>query len=188
MSNIATRNRHGRLLQREADGKYQAVLNGFPHPNRGTLILDEDLEVDFCAPWRLLDGVNAPTHYLDLGGVKAPSLSTFGGDARFWAGIQKLYASRCELRSVEGVALLTNVQYLYLDKNCLTRPELQNLCRMVHLMPKLRGLDFQDNPGVCPAVIASVLIASPGLEWLNGQRVTERSMNGLTISDLSSVL
>lgn len=68
--------------------------------------------------------MSEPVHYLDLNGAQAHSLSELGGSPELWAGVTKLYASNGALRSLQGLELLCNVRFLYLDHNELPEREL----------------------------------------------------------------
>lgn len=82
----------------------------------------------------MLSHVTEPVHYLDLNGVAAHSLAQLGGSPQLWAGVTKLYASNGALRSLDGLELLQNVKFLYLDHNDLPEGELLRLSgeRCVH--------------------------------------------------------
>jgi hypothetical protein len=125
-------------------------------------------------------------HYLDLGGIQACSLLSFGGSGEFWAGITKLYASNCGLQNIQGVSLLKNCRYLYLDNSKLIKEELLKLITELptSLHHRLVSLDLSNNPGYDDQVEAAML-ASPlfAIEeeghtcYLNGKKIVRTATN-----------
>lgn len=150
------------------------ALPELPRPNNGVLVLDGSTTPKTYP--RMLDLVNPPVHYLDLGAVPAASLLHYGGSDEFWSGIKKLYASHCGLSSIDGIAKLTGVVYLYLDNNELSEEQLLKLCTALP-QGQLRALDVAGNPG-CSDVVPQALLNSgvlAGCEFLNGQRLRDLS-------------
>jgi hypothetical protein len=127
-------------------------------------------------PGGLLQGLeHEGVHYLDLGGVQAASLLDFGGTDALWGGVTKLYASRCGLTSLDGIARLTSVRYLYLDHNQLGAEELRRLCAALPA-GQLEALDLSGNcggedPELVEALLCSGLLAR--CQFLNGRRLRD---------------
>uniref|UniRef100_A0A1D2A3V7 Uncharacterized protein n=1 Tax=Auxenochlorella protothecoides TaxID=3075 RepID=A0A1D2A3V7_AUXPR len=119
---------------------------GLPQVRSGTLVLDD----------------------------QAHSLSELGGSPELWAGVTKLYASNGALRSLQGLELLCNVRFLYLDHNELPERELLMLSGLPR--HQLECLDIQGNPGFTDEVMQA-LMDVPGLlsrtEFLNGVRLRD---------------
>lgn len=158
------------LHAREAGGARLTIP--VPQPRTGVLVLEENLELR-ALPGRLLDHVDGPIHYLDLGGVQASSLADFGGSDELLAGITKLYASHCGLRSLDGLHRLPSIRWLYLDHNQLGEAELMRLAEVLPAGARLEALDVRDNTGCTPQVEeqlqGSSLLARA--EFMNGQRL-----------------
>jgi len=128
------RNKQDLVLFRESGRLLECPKPPRPRANRGVVVLDEGGRIYDREPWRLLDHIqdgDCSVHYLDLAGLQAVSLGDFGGSAIFWGGLTKLYASRCGLRSLDGLEALNSIMYLYLDFNNLCENELQRLCRQL---------------------------------------------------------
>lgn len=127
----------------------------------------------------LLNHIEEPVHYVDLGGIKGHSLSQFGGSDTFWAGVKKLYASNCGLESIDGLKKLTNISYLYLDNNQLSDKELMRLCTEI---PRgtLKGLDITGNPGLTEEVFGAFLDSGilKNCEFFNGERLRDTGFVG----------
>uniref|UniRef100_A0A1D2ABT8 Uncharacterized protein n=1 Tax=Auxenochlorella protothecoides TaxID=3075 RepID=A0A1D2ABT8_AUXPR len=146
---------------------------GLPQVRSGTLVLDDQVD-PAGLPGGVLSHVSVPVHYLDLNGAQAHSLSELGGSPELWAGVTKLYASNGALRSLQGLELLCNVRFLYLDHNELPERELLMLSGLPR--HQLECLDIQGNPGFTDEVMQA-LMDVPGLlsrtEFLNGVRLRD---------------
>ncbi|KAL4855353.1 Ran-binding protein M [Chlorella vulgaris] len=150
-----------------AEGEHKAAHSP------GVLILEEPVA---SLPGRILDYVQGPLHYLDLGGVQERSLAAFGGAPELLAGITKLYASHSGLASVDGLQRLPAVRWLYLDHNQLPESELLRLPEVLPAGLKLEALDVSGNPG-CTAEVERRLLASSLLtvaDFFNGRRLSSR--------------
>ncbi|KFM28470.1 hypothetical protein F751_0986 [Auxenochlorella protothecoides] len=130
---------------------------GLPQVRSGTLVLDDQV---LGLPGGVLSHVSVPVHYLDLNGAQAHSLSELGGSPELWAGVTKLYASNGALRSLQGLELLCNVRFLYLDHNELPERELLMLSGLPR--HQLECLDIQGNPGFTDEVMQALMDGEGG--------------------------
>eukprot|EP00240_Pyramimonas_obovata_P006764 CAMPEP_0118954068 /NCGR_PEP_ID=MMETSP1169-20130426/57649_1 /TAXON_ID=36882 /ORGANISM="Pyramimonas obovata, Strain CCMP722" /LENGTH=172 /DNA_ID=CAMNT_0006901641 /DNA_START=124 /DNA_END=639 /DNA_ORIENTATION=- len=155
------------MLQRETHGRTQESVAIRSSHDGGVLVLDEDLQIYSAMPHRLLDDFTTPgPHYLELGGIRATCLLDFGGSPAFWGNITKLYASRCRMRSLDGIDTLHNMRFLYLDQNELPEAE---LLRILDELPaaadRLEVLDVRDNIGCTPQVELQLTNGLCELQW-----------------------
>ncbi|PSC76662.1 leucine rich repeat [Micractinium conductrix] len=158
------------LAGRETGGRGLEVAP--PRPNAGVLVLDEAHQALAALPGGVLGQVEGPLHYLDLGGVQAPSLAAFGG-VTLLTGVTKLYACHSGLTSLAGLERLASIRWLYLDRNALSAQELLRLPEVLPAGVRLEALDVSGNPGCTPEVEAA--LQSSGLlrhaEYFNGARL-----------------
>mmetsp|Transcript_42108 Transcript_42108/g.70260 ORF Transcript_42108/g.70260 Transcript_42108/m.70260 type:complete len:190 (+) Transcript_42108:498-1067(+) len=159
------------VLHQELHGRERAPDSvAIRSSSNGVLVLDEDLQVYSAMPSRLLDSYTTPSpHYLDLGGIRATCLLDFGGAPPFWGNLTKLYASRCKLHRLDGIAALTRIQYLYLDHNLLPEKE---ILRLLSDLPgaahRLEALDVTSNIGCTPEVETRLHTGLHQAQWING--------------------
>lgn len=164
-----------------------------PSVSDGVLVLDKvDLQ---RLPVRLLDAYRGERlHYIDLGGSRARSIADYGGDDAQLAHVTKLYASRCQLRSLAGLERFVSLRYLYLDRNELTTEALawdgadgarhsllaadypEHPDEIVHARSRWspHRLETLDLTGNAIAADLSIKVGANrllALKWLNGERL-----------------
>ena len=168
------------LTVRELSGT-RAQRSSLPEVRGGVLVLGQ---VDLAElPIRPLDAYSGTVlHYLDVSGCCANSIADFGGDAATVAGVVKLYAGRCQLKTLRGLERFASLRYVYLEENQLQTLEWFDSQERARSLfdeapgwhpQQLLNIDLRGNPVGDGLGVDRHLCGLSTLEWLDGTRWTE---------------